>query len=306
MLLGLQLHRGDWYPRSERVWNTYYCGRDETLFDEEYAASPEDFISHVWFTPLEVDQESSKLEVDSTLVESLEHNAMRFRNNNQARGINATQFEPLSISLGQISFAEAREILKERFDFPSVARSIQISRKTHDAANVSSKGALTMLGDSSVADMAFYGAVFPVGGGGYTEQRAIAASVALSQRLWEILDDSLANNVKSRALETGPEVLLATELAATGYASILTNIVDVLPDIQASADQSHQSFAGVWVKETGLTIEAMTSIIHSHRDTLLCADFYRETQRSKDDPSQLWESLSKILKELELNRDIDE
>lgn len=289
----------DWYPRSARVWNTYYCGRDDTMFDEGYAATPEDFISHVWFSSLEDVEESSQLEMDSTLVESLQHNAMRFRNNNQARGINATQFEPLSITLGQISFAEAREILKERFEFPSVARSIQISRKTHEAAKISSKGALTMLGDLSTAGMAFYGAAYPVGQGGFTEQRAIAASVALSQRLWEILDDSLANNVKSRTLETGPEVLLSFEVTAMGYFSFLSRVVEVLPDIQASADQSQKSFADVWAKETGITVEAMSSILHCHRDTLLCTDFYREQRRANDGPSELWGLLSIILKKLE-------
>lgn len=291
----------DWYPRSARVWNTYYCGRDDTMFDEWYAASPEDFISHVWFSPLsEGNQElsSNSIDVDSTLVDSLKHNALRFRRNSSAREVNIAGFIPLSRSLGNSTIAEARMVIKGNPQMPSVSGAIQASRQAHLNAEVSPEGELSTFGDPSLAGMPFYGAVFPVGAGGYSEKRAIAASTALTQELWDILDDTLANGVSARSLEVGLELLLTVEVVSSSYAGILSQLSVAIPEMRNAAELNKSSFLDAWEKEAGLTLHSMTEIIHSHRDTLLSADFYRESQKNNDSTAEIWGLLSKILQDL--------
>jgi hypothetical protein len=40
----LKMAREDWVPRATRIYNSYYCFRDDTMFDRGYGGRPEQFI----------------------------------------------------------------------------------------------------------------------------------------------------------------------------------------------------------------------------------------------------------------------
>lgn len=284
--------RAAWYPRAERVWSTYYCGRDDTMFDAGYAGSPEQFISYVWSTPLESEVAQP---VQQSLVDSVIQNSQEVRASGSSRALNSTGFAALSKTLGQCSFEEARKTLKDVAEYPSVAKAIQKAKQAHSEAKISKNAALNMFREPSVAEMPFYSAVLPIGSGGYTEAKAIASVAALSHEKWQEFDDVLTNGVKAHESVANLELLLTAESVAGGYSEVLPSISNVIPDIEEAVKTTGTSFSQVWEKESGIKADAFLAILHSHRDVLLYADFYRESHKASDGPTHIWQELTNIL-----------
>jgi hypothetical protein len=44
----LKMAREDWVPRATRIYNSYYCFRDDTMFDRGYGGRPEQFIGNAF------------------------------------------------------------------------------------------------------------------------------------------------------------------------------------------------------------------------------------------------------------------
>lgn len=295
--------REAWYPRAERVWSTFYCGRDDTMFDGGFAAPPEAFISHVWSTSLENDFQSetspNKMVVEQSLIESVEPSSSILHINASSRGINISRHMPLSQELGQVTFSEARKILKERVDFPSVSATIQEARRVHEQAGIQPNAELSMFSDPALADAPFYCATLPIDRGGFTRDRAVSSAAALAQQSWSAFEDTLANNVVARMSDNSEELLLTVELGATGYANVLPQLIEVIPEISAQAINSQVNFDKQFLASTGISVVPFFQILHAHRDIVLATDFYRETQRSQDEPTEIWNNLTAILFELE-------